>query len=215
MIKKRFYIYAIATLFLSACSGKQQSSDNCVHCPGICDSTAVVNNILQRRSIRAYKDTPVEREKLEMIAKCGINAPSAMNKQPWQVRIVDNPNYINGVTDIYKKNNPEEAANPSFKNVFRNAPAVIFVAGPEDGSGNLDCGLLGENMVLAAQAMGLGTCFLGGPVGFMKSTAEASSFIDQLSIPEGYSLIYAVAVGYPDENPDARPRDESKIKFVE
>lgn len=213
---KRLSIYVLGIVLLSACTGqRQQATDNCAHCPGICDSAAVINNIMERRSIRAYKDIPVEKEKLELIAKCGINAPSAMNKQPWQVRIVDNPEYINGITDVFKKYNAEETSNPSFKNIFRNAPAVIFVAGPEDGSGNLDCGLLGENMVLAAKAMGLGTCFLGGPIGFMKTNAEAAPYVEQLSIPEGYSLIYAVGVGYPDENPDARPRDESKIKFVE
>lgn len=64
---------------------------------------AVVEAIMSRRSIRKYKDQPVEREKLETIVNCGINAPSGMNRQPWQVRVVDNADYINGITEVFKK----------------------------------------------------------------------------------------------------------------
>ena len=64
---------------------------------------AVVEAIMSRRSIRKYTDQPVEREKLETIVNCGINAPSGMNRQPWQVRVVDNADYINGITEVFKK----------------------------------------------------------------------------------------------------------------
>ena len=57
---------------------------------------AVVEAIMSRRSIRKYKDQPVEREKLETIVNCGINAPSGMNRQPWQVRVVDNADWNHG-----------------------------------------------------------------------------------------------------------------------
>ena len=175
----------------------------------------VIETIMARRSIRKYKDQPVEREKLETIVQCGINAPSGMNRQPWQVRVVDNADYINGITEIFKEANPKAAEEPGFKNMFRNAPAVIFIASPKDGSGQLDCGLLGENMVLAAQSMGLGTCCLGGPVRFMTDNEEAASYLQRLQLPEDYTLLYAIAVGYPDESPEAKPRDTAKVKFVE
>lgn len=175
----------------------------------------VIATIMARRSIRQYKDQPVEREKLELIAKCGINAPNGMNQQPWQVRIVDNPDYINGLTELFKAANPKMAADSTFKNMFRNAPAVIFIASPADGSGQIDCGLLGENIILAAQSMGLGTCCLGGPIHFMKEAKEAQPYMDRLQIPQDYTLLYAIGVGYPDEAPDAKPRDEGKIKFVD
>lgn len=48
----------------------------------------VIETIMARRSVRMYKDMPVERCKLQKIVECGINAPSGMNKQPWQVRVV-------------------------------------------------------------------------------------------------------------------------------
>ncbi len=176
---------------------------------------AVIETIMARRSIRQYTNQPVEREKLELIAQCGINAPSGMNAQPWQVRIVDSADFINGITDTFKAANPKMAEDPSFKNMFRNATAVIFIASPADGSGQLDCGLLGENMILAAQSLGLGTCCLGGPIAFLRNDPSAAPFLERLSLPEGYQLLYAIAVGYPDESPEAKPRDASRVRFVE
>ena len=176
---------------------------------------AVIEAIMSRRSIRKYTDQPVEREKLETIVQCGINAPSGMNQQPWQVRVVDDADYINGLTDIYKKANPKAAEEEGFKNMFRNATAVIFIGSPKNGGGQFDCGLLGENMVLAAQSLGLGTCFLGGPVRFMLDNEECAPYVERLQFPEDYALLYAIAVGYPDESPEAKPRDAAKVKFVE
>ena len=175
----------------------------------------VIENIMARRSIRKYKDQPVEREKLQQIVECGINAPSGMNQQPWEVRVVDNTDYINGITEIYKKANPKAAEDPDFKNMFRNAPAVIFVASPKNGSGQLDCGMLGENMMLAALSLDLGTCCLGGPVRFMKSNEEAAPYLQKLGFSEDYELLYALALGYPDEEPAPKPRNTEKVKFVD
>lgn len=78
----------------------------------------VVEAIMSRRSIRKYKDQPVEREKLETIVNCGINAPSGMNRQPWQVRVVDNADYINGITEVFKKANPKAAEEPGSRICF-------------------------------------------------------------------------------------------------
>ena len=175
----------------------------------------VIETIMARRSIRKYKETPVEREKLEQIVRCGINAPNGLNRQPWAVRVVDDAAYIDGITALFKAAQPAQAEDPSFRNMFRNAPAVIFIASPTDGSGQVDCGLLGGNIVLAAQSLGLGTCCLGGPIRFMTSAPEAAPYVERLDLPEGYALLYAIGVGYPDESPEAKPRDEGKVKFID
>ena len=175
----------------------------------------VIETIMARRSIRKYKATPVERAKLEQIVRCGINAPNGLNRQPWAVRVVDDAAYIDGITALFKAAQPAQAEDPSFRNMFRNAPAVIFIASPSDGSGQVDCGLLGGNIVLAAQSLGLGTCCLGGPVRFMTSAPEATPYVERLALPEGYELLYAIGVGYPDEAPEAKPRDEGKVMFIE
>lgn len=179
------------------------------------EKNQVIEAIMQRRSIRHYKEQPVELEKLQQVVECGINAPSAMNKQPWEVRVVTDAAYINGLTEIFKVENPKMAEDPNFKNMFRNAPAVIFVGAPADGSGLYDAGLLSQNMMLSAYSLGLGTCCLGSAPRFMTATEAAAPYVAKLDFPETYELIYAIAIGYPDESPQAKPRDASKIKFIE
>ena len=175
----------------------------------------VVGAIMARRSVRKYLDRPVEHEKLMTLARCAINAPSGMNAQPWLVRVVEDQKLINDVTEVYKKANVEQVKRDAdFKNMFRNAPNLICVCTPAKGGGQLDAGLLGENVMLAAHALGLGTCCLGGPVRFLKSNADARFFLERLDVPADYELNYIIAVGYPDEQPEARQRDASKVKFI-
>jgi glutathione peroxidase-family protein len=175
----------------------------------------VLSNIMARRSIRKYLDKPVEHEKLDVIVRAGINAPSGVNRQPWIVRVVEDQKLIADVTEVYKQENAEMVKrDKDFKNMFRNAPNLICVCTPANGGGELDAGLLGENMMLAAKSMGLGTCCLGGPVRFLLSNEKCKFFLDRLDIPSDYKLNYIIAIGYPDEQPDAKPRDASKVKFI-
>ena len=175
----------------------------------------VLSTIMARRSVRKYLDKPVEHEKLEIIVRAGINAPSGMNRQPWIVRVVEDQQLIADVNEVYKKENAEQVKrDKDFKNMFRNAPTLICVCTPANGGGELDAGLLGENMMLAAQSMGLGTCCLGGPVRFLLSNDKAKFFLDRLDIPSDYRLNYIIGIGYPDEKPEAKPRDASKVKYI-
>ena len=179
----------------------------------------VIEAIEARRSIRAYKDTPVEREKLELLAKCGVLAPSAMNRQEWELRIVDSKEWIDGCTSAYLKviegtDKAKHMLTPGFKNLFRNAPAVIFVAAPEGLFSGVNLGMLGQNMMLAATDVELGTCCLGS-VQMLFAEPALAPYLESLGFSDGYKLSYALAVGYPDETPDAKPRDLTKIKFVE
>ncbi len=198
----------LGTALLVSCSGQGSQ-------PAASDNE-VISAIMNRRSIRKYQDKPVPREMLEKIADCGIHAPNAMNAQRWEVRIVDSPEFIDGVTKVFQARNPELAArNTYFKNVFRNAPAIICIGGEDARFVDIDCGLMAQNMLLAAYSMGLGTCCLGGPVDFLMSDPEAKPFYDALQFSEGYSLKLVLAVGWPEETPEARPRDAEKIKFVD
>ncbi len=177
-------------------------------------SNNVMRTIEARRSVRRYLDRPVEHAMLEQVARAGILAPSGMNLQPWQVRVVENKEWIDGVTDLFKKANPDQVKRDAhFKNMFRNAPNIICVATP-DGQPSVDAGLMGENMMLAAQSLGLGTCCLGGPVRFLNTTDACKPYLDKLQLPEGYSICYILAVGYPDESPEAKPRDMGKLQFI-
>ena len=179
-------------------------------------SEAVISNIMSRRSIRRYKPQPVGRDTMQTILSCGINAPNGQNLQSWAVRAVDSPDFISGITEIYLKENPKAADDPSFRNMFRNAPTVVFVAcDPGYDFSQVDCGLLGENMMLAAWSMGIGSCCLGGPARFMTGSPAAAEYLERLDFQEGYRLLYCIAFGYPDETPAAKPRDPSKVRFID
>lgn len=161
------------------------------------EANPVLSNIMARRSVRKYIDKPVEHEKLEAVALAGINAPSAMNRQNWAVRIIEDQKLM---ADVRQQT--------------RNAPNLICVCAPADGRFDLDAGLMGENMMLAAQSLGLGTCIQTGPVRFLTTDEKAKAFRDSLDIPEGYKLLYVIAIGYPGEQPEAKPRDASKVKYI-
>lgn len=213
------YLRAIAGFLclctVAGCTSSVSQQETVKGVEGMSQSEAVVKTIMERRSIRKYKPQQVEREKMQTIVECGVNAPNAMNRQPWEVRVVDNPDFINGVTELYKKEQPKVAEDPNFKNMFRNAPTVVFIGRDvQSGSAEFDCGLLSENMMLAAQSMGIGSCCLGSPAAFMRSPA-AAEYLKKLGFSEGYELLYCIAFGYPDEAPAAKPRDLTKIKFVE
>lgn len=212
MKKSLVSILAIAGMMMS-CSGSEQTKESA---PEATDNgkNIVVETIMSRRSIRDYQPQAVNRDTMDIIAKCGINAPNAMNAQSWEVRIVDNPDLINEMTQAYVKENPKAAADSKFRNMFRNAPTVAFIAATEGKYSMIDCGLLSENMILSAWSMGIGSCCLGGPVAFF-NTPAGKEYLDKLGFSEDHQLVLAIGFGYPAEQPEAKPRDESKVKFID
>lgn len=211
---KLFCLSALSILFLS-CAEPKKNTDKC----NLTEEQIIIENLMTRRSIRVYKDDVVPRDIMNKILECGIYAPNGMNKQPWEIRVVDNPEILNALTDAYLAGMDEE--NPrypkkdsNFRNMFRNAPTVAFIAIEPGMCSQVDCGLLAGNMVNAAWAYGIGSCIQMAPVGFMKSEA-ARPYLDKLDFSDGYELLLVVGFGYPDETPVAKPRIKEKIKFVE
>lgn len=184
-------------------------------CDKVCSDNsgenAVIENIMSRRSIRKYRNEPVAREVMQEIALCGINAPNGQNKQSWEVRIVDNPEFQNEIKAVMAAAGGERAAG-----CFYNAPVWVFIA--RDNSydfSTIDCGLLAGNMMLSAHSLGLGSVCLGSPVRFILTSPEKDKVLSKLGFSEGYELCLCIAFGYPDEAPKAKPRDINKVKFVD
>lgn len=205
--------YAVAVIGAAAMVGC--CSNECAEKE--CDNKdVVVENIMTRRSVRDYKAEPVDRDQMATIIECGIYAPSAMNMQAWAVRVVDAPDFIDGVTAIAVEQNPQLKEQPGFRNFFRNAPTVAFIAVPDESySGEFDSGLLAENMMLSAWSMGIGSCCLGSVIPVMNSDA-AKPYLERLNLPEGYHLQIAIAFGYPaGDVPVAPARDASKAYYIE
>lgn len=208
---KKILKYAVAMVAAIATVGC------CSEESGSSKDEVVMETIMTRRSIRDYKEEPVCREAMAEILKCGIYAPSALNMQPWAIRVVDNKEFLDGVTAIAVAQNPNLAEQPNFRNFFRNAPTVAFIACPiESYSGEFDCGLLSENMMLAAWSKGIGSCCLGSAVPVMNSP-EAQPYLERLQLPADYKLQVAIAFGYPADDfvPAAPERDETKAFYVE
>ncbi len=180
-------------------------------------STPVIDAIMARRSVRYYQDKPVSRDILMKIAQCGINAPNAMNKQEWEVRIIDSQDYLNELTTVLQENSPMPMPTDDsrFRNAFRNASAVYAIACPPGSMTYINVGLMSENICLAAQELGLGSCILGGPVAALKSCEQGQAHIKDFGFSDGYDLCLMVAVGYPDEQPAAKPRDINKVQFID
>lgn len=174
---------------------------------------------MSRRSIRNYKQIPVSRDTMQAILKAGINAPNGQNRQSWEIRVVDNPDTMSEIKAAMSAANPDV---PMAGDSFRNAPVMAFIAADTIYDFSLlDCGMLSENMVLSAWSMGVGSICLGSPVRFLdgsesiRSNPEIRKVMDKLGFSEGYQLVLCVGFGYPLESPDAKPRDESKFRFVD
>lgn len=214
-IFKGFCLLGLGILMMSCGEPKKEISDVSVENK----EKIVVDNLLTRRSIRAYKDEVVPRDIMNTILECGIYAPNGMNKQPWEIRVVDNQQMLNEMTELYLAGMDEDhprnpKKDPNFRNMFRNAPTVVFIAMQPGMCSQVDCGLLAGNMVNAAWAYGIGSCIQMAPMEFMKSE-EAKPYLEKLSFSDGYEFLMAIGFGYPDETPEAKPRIKEKIKFVQ
>lgn len=209
---KKILLGIAAALVLAACSeNKQQVTTEAV------DTASVVTDLMMsRRSIRAYKDSAISRETLDEILACGINAPNGMNRQSYELRVIDSPALIDSITEAVVKDNPAIAERKGFKNIFVNAPCVICIAyDTQYDMAQIDCGLLGENIILAAWARGIGSCCLGSSARWILDSPSAKPFLDRMAFSEGYNLLYCIALGYPDEAPEAKPRRDDMIRYIE
>lgn len=196
-MKKVFFVSAIvlSSLALSSCSSNTAQNQ-------VSKSDVVIENINSRRSIRSYKPTQISKDTLNLILQTAINAPSANNKQPWEVRVIQNPELL-------------EKLNAINKGATHNAPTVIAIAcDTSSDSGAFDSGLLTQNILLTAEALDLGTCALATFARVVNSP-EAADVLSALNIPEGYEVILGISLGYKDEFPEAKPRDTGKVLVIE
>lgn len=206
------------TLCLSAlCLSALMISCKCQQEKDICPDdnvNKVIENIMSRRSIRKYKDQPVDRTTMTTILDCGINAPNGQNKQSWEIRVIDDPAIMEEMKDAMAKGHPD--MDPAMvKGCFRDAPVMVFIArDPSYDFSAYDCGLLAENMMLSAWSLGVGSVCLGSPVRFLTDNEVTKPCVDRLGFSDGYELCLCIGFGYPDESPDAKPRDKSKYGFV-
>lgn len=209
---KKLLLGIAAALSMTACNGNKQQQQT-----ADIDTASVVNDLMMsRRSIRAYKDSVISRETLNEILKYGINAPNGQNLQSYEIRVIDSPALIDSITQAVVNDNPKIAERDGFKNIFVNAPCVVCIAcDTQYDMAQIDCGLLGENIILAAWAKGIGSCCLGSSARWILDSPSAKPYLDRMAFSKGYKLLYCIALGYPAETPKAKPRRDDMIKFMD
>ena len=165
---------------------------------------AAIENIMTRTSIRQYKDQPVEQEKIDIMLKAAMAAPTAVNLQPWHFIVINDKKTI----DLLAGPRPT------------NAPLMIAVCGDTDktsmpdGKGKLpdfwvqDVSAATENLLLAAHALGLGAVWTG----VYPAMERVADVANVLNCPSNIIPLAVVRVGYPDEAPE--PKDKFKEENI-
>ena len=163
--------------------------------------------ITSRRAVRRYADTPMEKALLQRLVETAIQAPSAMNAQPWAFGVLEGVEALRGYSDRVKamcltlmddvpalQYYRRDLSDPAF-NVFHNAPALVCIYAkpapwphPEN-----DCALAAQNLMLAAHNLGLGTCW----VGFAQWLFDSTDVKAELGVPAQYQAVAQLVVGHP------------------
>ena len=207
---KTLLTFALATLMFASCNQpKEQNAET------ESSNDAVTELMMSSRSIRNYKDSLIKKETLDEILKCGVNAPNGKNLQAYEIRVLSSA-LIDSITSAVVKDNPQIGEREGFKNIFVDAPCVLCIAYDTTyDMSQVDCGLLGENIILSAWSKGIGSCCLGSSARWIKDSPSAKPYLDKIGFSEGYELLYCIALGYPDETPEAKSRTMDKIKYME
>ena len=178
-----------------------------------------LKTIKNRYSCRSYTGEAVEREKIEAIALAAVQSPSGLNQQPWKIIVLQNKAAIDEMDSALMEKLAAQEDRSAYDRmmsrggkVFYNAPCMFVIA--KLPGKDMDCGIVSENMALAASSLGLGNVICGMAGGIINDEAGLK-FKEQL-IPEGYEFGVALLVGYPT-NPEGTPHepDLSKIVYIE
>lgn len=176
----------------------------------------MIEKMMDRRSVRHYTNEKVNKADVEEILKCGIYSPNALNAQGWEIRVLTNETKIDEARQIFKKVMPERAEEPAISHAFPNAPVYIFIANDTASAySEKDCGILAATITYAAWAKGLGTLIMGSTANYYNGIPELKSYLEELNFSAGYKLQLVIALGYPAETPEVKPRDFSKICWIE
>jgi nitroreductase len=179
--------------------------------------------IFGRRSVREYTSQPVTPETIRALIDAAVHAPNAINQQPWTFTVVRDPKALSRISNDAKRhmlaNIPDRHAehfrarlsDPNF-HIFYHAPVLIVISAVEEGPWIVeDCALAAENLMLAAHANGLGTCWIG----FAQSFLNAPEGKKTLDFPSSWVTVAPIIVGYAKAAIPAVPRKTPTVKWVD
>ena len=160
----------------------------------------IINNIKNRRSVRAYKDEQIKEEELQAILEAGLWAPSAHNSQPWHFTVVQDAKLIAHMSQVSLQGMAKSEVGwiarmgQSGRDIFYGAPTVIIVSGKKEEflEPLIDCSAATQNLLLAAESLDIGSCWIGLIRFFFDNQEE----VKKLQLPEGQQPFYGVCLGY-------------------
>ena len=163
-----------------------------------------------RRAVRKYKSTQITPEELAAVTEAGIYAPTGKGCQSPVIVAVQNPEMRARVAAL----NAEVMGNPG-ADPYYGAPTIILVLygdrAPNDQLGVLDCAAVTTNMLNAAYACGLGSCWINRPQQMFESE-KGKQLLREWGLPETLKGVASIALGYADcENPVPAPRKEGYV----
>lgn len=175
-----------------------------------------------RRSARQYTDRIVPLETVKELLKCGTAAATGSNQQPWGFVLIQDRREIDRLNDLtkeYVKNNLERLPylaqyakwldNPAVS-LFHHAANLLIIYGDTGSHWYVyDCSMAAANIMLAAAARGLGTCWIG----FAEHSLNSPEFKAKYRVPEGYELVCPMTIGYPYGEAKAAPQRREPVIF--
>ena len=180
----------------------------------------VIAAIYHRRSVRDYKSDPVPREVIDAVIAAAVHAPSAMNLQPWSFIVIKGRDILSGYAERAKRHlvdtmwpdSPlfryrDRLTDPTF-DIFYGAPVLTVVTATSNTAQSIeDCCMAAQNFMLAAYAMGFGTCCIG----FARPWLNLSEAKSELRIPQPFVPVIPIIIGYPKS---AAPRVSRKLPEI-
>ena len=181
-----------------------------------------LKTIKSRRSFRAYKPEQIKDEELQTILGAGRYAPSGGGAQPWHFSVIQKSDVLQKINlackeAMLKSGNKmfEERAKADNFSIFYHAPTLIVASGDEKAiTPQQDCTLALGNMFLAAESIGIGSCWIHA-LSMLLNGDAGKDLSQELGIPEGYKVQGSGVFGYkPMENPAPAPRKEGTVTII-
>ncbi|MDR2932638.1 MAG: nitroreductase family protein [Oscillospiraceae bacterium] len=180
---------------------------------------AVLDVIAKRYSCRGYTDAKLTDEQLGQLAAAAVAAPSGMNRQGWRIIVIKDKAVIDEMDAEGMRILSAAADKSGYERImsrggklYYNAPCMIIVAIDEPGSA-LDCGIVCENIALAASSMGLGNVICG-MAGIPLSGEKEAYFKEKMKFPQGFGFGCAVLVGHAAQDGTPHEPDMSKVSYI-
>ena len=179
-----------------------------------------LKTIFERFSCRDFKDTPLSDEQIKTLAEAALASPSAVNLQPWRIIMITDKKLIEDMdSDAMEtlKNAEDKSTYQRFMDrggkMFYNAPCMVMVASDGSDSAAMDCGILSQNVSLAAHALGLGSVICG-MARIPLEGARSEEFLKRMNFPSGWKFGIAVLVGEVKTGKEPHELDMSKVSYV-